>query len=90
MKVLKCYEGDAILIAAHLIKRMPTKVLENQPLANKLMTLFPNFEGVGALPPKAFKCVSYVHILKHLYGKLDPRVVKCVFLGYFFSKKGYK
>ncbi|RVW86530.1 hypothetical protein CK203_042168 [Vitis vinifera] len=42
---------------------MPTKVLENQQLANKLMTPFPNFEGVGALltkgspHKKGYKCL---------------------------------
>ena len=69
---------------------MPTKVLENQQLANKLMTPFPNFEGVGALLTKVFGCVSSVHVHKQLHGKLNLRAMKDVFLGYSLIKKGYK
>ena len=40
------------------------------------------------LIPKVFGCVSFVHI--HNHGKLDPRAIKCVFVGYSSTQKGYK
>lgn len=40
------------------------------------------------IPPKIFGCVCFVH--KHTRGKLDPRALRCVFIGYFSTKKGYK
>ena len=54
---------------------MPTKFLECQTLVKKLM-IFPNFQGVGTLSPKVFRCVSHIHTPQHLHEKLDPRVVK--------------
>ena len=42
------------------------------------------------LPLKIFGCTAYEHIPKMLRPKLDPRVEKCVFVGYTPNKKGYK
>jgi len=32
----------------------------------------------------------FVHIHSQFHGKLDNRVVKCIFIGYAYSKKGYR
>ena len=42
------------------------------------------------LIPKIFGCVFFVHAHSPNRGKLDPRAVKCIFLGYFSTQKGYK
>ena len=42
------------------------------------------------LPLKVFGCVAFVHIHNHNRDKLDPRAVKCVFLSYSSTKRGYK
>ncbi|KAJ0075599.1 hypothetical protein Patl1_34427 [Pistacia atlantica] len=39
---------------------------------------------------KTFGCTIFVHIPAHLRSKLDPRVERCVFLGYAPNKRGYK
>lgn len=39
---------------------------------------------------KVFGCSSFVHIHSHNHGKLEPRSIKCVFLGYSPNQKGYK
>ena len=42
---------------------MPTKILEKQAPMIELMTLFPNFQGVGNLPTKIFECLPYLYTI---------------------------
>ena len=37
-----------------------------------------------------FGCTCFVYIPKHQRDKLDPKAVKCIFVGYPSSQKGYK
>jgi hypothetical protein len=39
---------------------------------------------------KVFGCVSYVHISDHARSKLDPKSVKCTFIGYGDDDFGYR
>lgn len=39
--------------------------------------------------PRKFGCLAYVHIHKNQRTKLDPCVVRCIFLGYATHKKEY-
>ena len=78
MCVPKSYWSDAILTACHLINRMPSTVLGGQIPYTVLSPDAPLFH----LRPKIFGCVCYVHILGPGSEKLDPRSIKCVFLGY--------
>jgi hypothetical protein len=43
----------------------------------------------GILPLKVFRCVYFVKDNRPTVGKLDPRNVKCVFVGYSGTQKGY-
>jgi hypothetical protein len=83
MNLPKPYWGDAVLAAAYLINRMPLKTLNfKSPLEVLLGTTS------YTVPPKIFGCVCFVH--KRNAGKLEPRSLKCVFVGYSGTKKGYK
>lgn len=42
------------------------------------------------LPFKVFGCSSFVHIHHSHRTKLDPKSLKCIFLGYSSHQKGYK
>jgi hypothetical protein len=42
------------------------------------------------VPPKVFGCTCFVRDHRPSVGKLDPHVVKCIFIGYPFGPKGYK
>ncbi|CAL2268732.1 unnamed protein product [Prunus armeniaca] len=85
--VPKSYWGEAVLTAAYLINRMPSQVLKFQtPLQVFTAACSPSI--VNHLPPRVFGCISFVHL--HHSGKLDPHSLKCIFLGYSATQKGYK
>jgi len=69
--------GEAVLTAAYLINRMSSKVLNFQTGVSTGLTL------------KIFGCTAFVHEHKNV-GKLEPRAIKCVFVGYSPTQKGYK
>jgi hypothetical protein len=39
---------------------------------------------------RLFGCIAYVHVPNEKRSKLDPKVEKCVFIGYSLEQKGYK
>ena len=86
MHVPKSYWSDAVLTACHLINHMTSTILSGQIPYTALSLDAPLFH----LPPKIFGCVCYVHILGPGSDKLDPRSIKCVFLGYSHTQKGYR
>jgi len=70
--------------AAYLINRMPLRVLDNKSLAELLLN-----SNEFVVSSKVFGCVCFVHDYRNDIRKLDPRAVKCVFVGYSSTKKGY-
>lgn len=83
--------GEAVLTAAYLINRMPSRVLGFHCPRKVLLNFFPHTRIVSAdLPQKIFGCTAYVHVHSQHRTKLDPRSLKCIFLGYSPHKKGYK
>jgi len=88
-KVPKYLWGEAVLTAAHLINRMPSRVLNlKTPLETFLKFFLIAFISAD-LPLKIFGCTAFVHEHKQI-GKLKPHAIKCVFVGYPPSQKGYK
>ena len=89
MHVPKCFWAEAVLTSVFLSNRMPARILNFQtPL--RMLSRFHSIPSALNILPKVFGCVCYVHV-HHLHrDKLDPRAVKCVFLGYSASSKGYK
>ena len=59
-----------------------------------LSSFYPNVSTSNQLVPRIFGtifgCVSFVHVPSGDRGKLDPRALKCVFIGYSSTQKGYK
>lgn len=77
MHVPKTFWSD-VQTATYLMNRLPTQVLSyHTPLEvlSHSSSLFP-------LPPKTFDCICFVNIPKFDCTKLDPKALKCVFLGY--------
>ena len=88
--VPKSFWGEAVLTAAHLINRLPSRILGFKSPMDILSTFYPNLHTTNNLVPRIFGCVAFVHVHNQNRGKLDPRALKCVFLGYSSTQKGYK
>ena len=89
MHMPKSFWGDAVLSAAYLINRMPSSVLSFQtPLQS--LSYYCDINSALHILPRVFGCVVYVHMHTPHRGKLDPRALKCVFIGYSSSQKWYK
>ncbi|KAK4403223.1 Retrovirus-related Pol polyprotein from transposon TNT 1-94 [Sesamum angolense] len=86
MHVPKSYWGDAVLTACYLINRMPSTVLNGD---TPYSCLFPDKPLFG-ITPRVFGCVFFVHIHSPSLDKLSPCSVKCIFLGYSRTQKGYR
>ncbi|WVZ69158.1 hypothetical protein U9M48_017993 [Paspalum notatum var. saurae] len=85
MNVPKFLWGEAVKTATYLINRMPLRTLGFKTPAECLLN-----SNDFVVPPKVFGCVCFVHDYRNSVGKLDPHAVKCVFMGYSSSQKGYR
>ena len=82
--------GVAILTATYLISRMPSRVLNFQIPFQFLLKIFPHIRFMSQVPLKVFGCTAFVHVTQPHRRKLDPRSIKCIFLGYSSNQSGYK
>lgn len=69
----------------NLINRMPTALLQLKSPYEALFNTKPNYEKL-----RIFGCVCYVYDSRPGRSKLDPKSIRCIFLGYSRSQKGYR
>ncbi|CAL2277083.1 unnamed protein product [Prunus armeniaca] len=81
--------GYAVLSVAYLINRTHSRVLDFKT-PHDVFGDHVSSVSVSKLPPKVFGCVAYVHVYSHQRSKLDPCALRCVFMGYSSTQKGYK
>ena len=75
--------------AVYLINRMPAKIFHfKTPL--QILSTHISLPALLILHPGIFGCVAFFHLHKNQRAKLDPCVVRCLFLGYRLHKKGFK
>jgi hypothetical protein len=86
MNVPKLFWADAVLTAAYLLNRMPSRILKGK---SPFEMFFPG-KNPFSVPPRVFGCVSFVHNHSPNRDKLDPRAHKCIFLGHSRTQKGYR
>ncbi|KAH9728536.1 hypothetical protein KPL70_009073 [Citrus sinensis] len=81
-KLPKTLWAEALCTACYLINRCPSTAIE-------LKTPYEVWSGKLAdyTQLRIFGCTAYAHIKQ---GKLEPRALKCAFLGYPSGTKGYK
>jgi hypothetical protein len=82
--------GEAVLSATHLINRTPSRILNFKTPLSTLQNLFPTSKIFSSIPLKIFGCSTFVHNLNPHRSKLDPKSIKCIFLGYSPHQKGYR
>ena len=78
------------MTSVHLINRLLSQTLDLQSPLGVIEIFFPEVRLKTELPVKIFGCVAYVHnpVLKK--NKWSTKAVKCVFLGYLNTQKGFK
>ncbi|KAL4032883.1 hypothetical protein IC575_005966 [Cucumis melo] len=86
MHVSKTFWVDAVSTACFLINRMPSSLL-NGDIPYRV--LFPT-KSLFPIAPKIFGCVCFVRDVSPHHTKLDPKSLKCIFLGYSRVQKGYR
>ena len=60
--VPKQYWGEAVLIAAHLINKLPTRVLNFKSPIETPVKFFPNLNVSNNLTPQIFGSVAFIHV----------------------------
>ena len=78
----KKFWGEAVLTATHLVNRIPMKVIDYDSPLGRLTKSFPSVRLFTGLSAKVFGCVVFVH---QNIGKVDPRGLRCIFVGYSSS-----
>ncbi|KAL6278174.1 hypothetical protein ACE6H2_021775 [Prunus campanulata] len=74
----------AVQTASYLINRMPTPILHDK---SPFEVLFGDIPAISHL--RIFGCACYPLLKPYLTNKLQPKTIKCVFLGYASQYKGY-
>ena len=85
MNVPKFLWSEAIMMATFLINRTPSRVTGMKSPCELIFA-----ENKFPVPPKVFGCTCFVRDHRPSVNKLDPRAVKCIFIGYSSGQKGYK
>ena len=81
--------GEDVRSVVYLMNRTPSSVLNFRRSLDVLSDhcILPS---MVSLPPHIFECVMYVHLHPHQCTKLEERALKCVFIGYGSTQKGYR
>jgi hypothetical protein len=85
MNVPKHFWSYGILTAVYLVNRLPSRVLEFKSPLEVLQNKVPDISHI-----KVFGCTCFMHLSATHRDKLNPRAIKCIFLGYSTTQKGYK
>ena len=78
----KPFWAEAVVTACYLINRCPSSAIGFKTPMEMWSGSPANYQNL-----KIFGCTAFAHVKQ---GKLDPRAIKCVFIGYPEGVKGYK
>ena len=85
MHVPKRFWSYNILMDVYLINHLPSRMLDFKYPLEVLQVPSPKLAHL-----KVFRCSIFVHLPSSKQDKLDSRAIKCIFLGYSQTQKGYK
>jgi hypothetical protein len=77
--------AEAVAITVHIMNRTPTMAVHGMTPEEKFTSKKPDVSHL-----KMFGCIAYVHVPDEKRLKLDPKVEKCIFIGYSLKQKGYR
>jgi hypothetical protein len=77
MNVPKYFWSHGVLNATYLVNHLSNRLLDFKCPLEVLQDKKPDVFHL-----KKFACTCFVHLLAAQHDKLDPRTVKCIFLGY--------
>ena len=86
MQVPKHFWANVVSTTCFLINRMHSSVLNWD---TPYHILFPN-KPLFPIEPRVFWCTCFVRDVRQHVSKLDPKSLKCIFLGYSRVQKGYR
>lgn len=84
--VPKYFWGKMFLTTANLINRIFSRV-NFQTLSHIFLMSHPKTRIISTIPMRMFGCSTYVHIHSHSRSKLNPKALKCLFIGYSSNQK---
>lgn len=79
------YWGDCVMTIAYVINRLTVLDLKNKTHYEVLYKKIPEYKHL-----KVTGCLAFACNLEHSTQKFNPRGVRCVFMGYSPTQKGYK
>jgi transposase InsO family protein len=77
--------AEAVTTAVYIMNRTPTAIVHGMTPKEKFTSKKPDVSHL-----RVFGCIAYVHVPDEKKSKLDPKAVKCIFIGYSLKQKGYK
>ena len=81
----KYFWAKAVHTAIYVMNRTPTTGIHDMTPKERYTCVKSDVSHL-----KVFGCIAYVHIPDELRKKLDPKVEKCIFIGYSLEQKGYR
>jgi len=76
---------EVVATIVYIMNRTPTTTVHGMTPKEKFIGKKPDVSHL-----KMFGCIAYVHVLDEKRSKLDPKIKKCIFIGYSSEQKGYK
>ena len=84
MHVPLFYWVEVVNTTIHVMNRTSAALTDGMTPFEKLWGIKPTIAYF-----KVFGCICYLYVLEEVKKKMDPRDVKCIFIGYVDEKKGY-
>ena len=76
--------AEAVATDVYIMNNTPTVAIHGMMPQEKYTSRKPDISHL-----KVFGCIAYVHIPDERRTKLDPKVEKCIIIGYSLQQKGY-
>jgi hypothetical protein len=69
--------AKTVATVVYIMNRTPTTTVHGMTPKEKFTSKKPHVSHL-----RVFGCIAYVHVLDEKKSKLDPKVEKCIFIGY--------